>query len=102
MEINNIILKPILTERSLKDANLSWFTFSVNINAKKPEIRKAIEKSFNVNVTKLKTNIIKNKSKKAGRVRKKVFTSAWKKARAKLISGQKIQIFEGLEDGKKT
>lgn len=101
MRASDIILKPILTERSMKDASLSWFTFSVSLQARKPEIKKAVESSFNVNVVDLKTNITKNKSRRTGRTRKRIVISPWKKVRVKLASGQKIQIFEGLEDEKK-
>lgn len=101
MRTSDITIKPILTERSMKDANLSWFTFSVNLQARKPEIKKVVERSFSVNVVDLKTNIVKNKSHGVPRTRRKIVLSPWKKVRVKLISGQKIPIFEGLEDGKK-
>lgn len=103
MQTNDVIIKPILTELSLRSANLGWFTFEVSIQANKQEIKNAIEKNFNVNVVNVKTNITKSrKNTRVGKAKRRVLITKVKKARVKLAKDQKIQLFEGLEDGKKT
>lgn len=98
MQLDDILIRPIITEKSMKETGLDRFTFEVNIQAKKPEIRRAIEKRFNVNVKKLETLIVKGRKKRVGKKRISVKLAPWKKAIVKLASGQKIDLFEGLEN----
>lgn len=73
-----IIVRPIVTEKSNDDLQEGKYTFEVNKNATKIEIAKAVEKLFEVKVLKVNTISVKGKKK---RVRYKVGkTSDWKKA----------------------
>ena len=54
-----IILKPIISEQSLREAEAGRYSFIVDKKSSKVAIRKAIEDMFNVSVTRVMTNIVK-------------------------------------------
>ena len=89
MEIDNILVKPIITEKSMADAALGVYTFMVTKKAGKGAIKKAIEKQFKVKVISIRTISVKGKTKSTGRLRKKIKTSDWKKAKVALKKDQK-------------
>ena len=104
MQTQHIILKPIISEKSLKDAMVGKYTFLVNKKANKTEIRKAIEEVFDVKVIKILTNITKGSTTRNTRIGRQVTVFADKKARVTLQKGQSIAIFDehlGLNDDKK-
>jgi large subunit ribosomal protein L23 len=75
---HDIIIRPVITERSTSDAAVGKYTFVVAKNATKPEIRQACEKLFNVKVLQVNTVNYDGKSKRMGV--HQGLTSAWKKA----------------------
>lgn len=89
-----IILSPLITEKSMFDANNGKFTFKVAVEANKNDIRREVEKRFKVNVVKISTVTIKGRSVRAGVRRVEVKRSAFKKAIVKLAKDQKIGLFE--------
>lgn len=92
--MNAIIKKPIISEKSMIQASLGQYTFLVDREATKVDIRKAIERKFEVNVISVKTINMKAKI-KMQRSRKGRFTvPAAKKAMVGLKKGQKITLFE--------
>ncbi|OGG15063.1 50S ribosomal protein L23 [Candidatus Gottesmanbacteria bacterium RIFCSPHIGHO2_01_FULL_39_10] len=91
---DNILLKPIITESSLKDANLGVFTFMVKKYADKIRIKDAVEKQFQVHVKNISTIKVKGKKRMIGKRRTKVSKPDWKKAKVKLSAGEKISLFE--------
>jgi large subunit ribosomal protein L23 len=94
MNLSQIIVKPLITEKSMQETAFNRYCFQVQKKATKKEIKKAIETLFKVQVTAVKTQIIKGKTRKTGRTRKTVTLGDWKKAYAELAPGQKIEIFE--------
>ena len=74
----DIIIRPIITERSTEDAALGRYTFVVPKGTTKPEIRRACEELFNVKVIRVNTQNYAGKKKRMG-VHAGV-TSSWKKA----------------------
>ncbi|AFA49612.1 MAG: 50S ribosomal protein L23 [Acetobacterium sp.] len=91
----DIIIKPIITERSMADAEEKKFTFKVDKRANKIEIKNAVEVIFGVEVEKVSTMNMKGKLKRTGRFVGR--RSDWKKAIVKLTPGSKgIQFFEGV------
>ena len=78
MIAEEIIVKPIITERSSEDMQEGKYTFKVNKKATKVEIAKAVEKLFEVKVLKVNTMTVKGKTKRVGYHIGK--TSDWKKA----------------------
>ena len=78
MRPEDIIIKPIITEKSNDGLQEGKYTFKVNKKATKVEIAKAVEKLFDVKVLKVNTITVKGKEKRVGvHVGK---TSDWKKA----------------------
>lgn len=94
MRTVSIIIKPIITEKSLRDVQKGIFTFAVFKNATKSQVSAAVEKIFNVHVASITTVKIKGKRVVAGRRRMEVFRPDTKKARVKLLKGEKIDLFE--------
>jgi large subunit ribosomal protein L23 len=90
----SIIIRPIITEKSMQEAEKGKFTFQVQKTATKTNIKKAIEGQFSVNVIGLSTITVKGKRKRIGARRTEVKDSIIKKAIATLKSGQKIDLFE--------
>ena len=78
MMAEDIIIAPIVTEKSNEGINEGKYTFKVNKKATKPEIAKAVEKLFEVKVLKVNTINVSGKTKRVGRNVGR--TSDWKKA----------------------
>ena len=78
MIAEEVIIKPIITERSSEGLQEGKYTFKVNKKATKVEIAKAVEKLFGVKVLKVNTISVKGKEKRVGA--HKGMTSSWKKA----------------------
>ena len=91
----DIILKPVITEQSTDQLTMGKYTFRVAKDANKLEIADAIEKLFNVEVTKVNTVRVRGRHKRVGRFAGK--TSDWKKAIITLTEDSKsIEFFEGM------
>lgn len=90
----DIILSPVVSEKSYASVQNKRYSFFVDIRAKKSEIKRAIEEIFKVKVLKISTMNIKSKPKRLGR---SVGTSARKK-RAVVTLGKKdkIDFFESV------
>ena len=93
--VQDIIIKPIITEASMDRLNDKKYTFKVAADATKPEIAKAVEELFGVKVAVVNTINMKKKPKRLG-----VhfgYTSEWKKAVVTLTADSKtIEFFDGL------
>ncbi len=94
MDINEVIVRPVISEKSMQQAALGKFTFRVANKAHKGMIKKAIERKFKVNVVGISTNIVKGKKSRIGTRRIEMLKSPWKKAIATLEKGQKIALFD--------
>lgn len=91
---NAIIIRPIITEKSMRDAKQGRFTFAVLKTATKPVLKLAVEKMFKVQVVSVTTSIIKGKRKRVGARRIEVIEQPTKKAIVALVQGQKIELFD--------
>lgn len=92
--MNTVIVKPIITERALQDAGKGVFTFEVEKDASKKDIKEMIEKLFKVHVVGVTTSIGKGKTKRVGKKRLVKDLPKRKKARITLKKGEKIEYFE--------
>ena len=91
----DVILKPVITERSMDDLQAGKYTFKVAKDANKVEIRSAVEQLFGVKVAKVNTLNCRGRMKRVGRFYGK--TSDWKKAIVTLTEDSKaIEFFEGM------
>jgi len=94
MQALDIVIKPIISEKSLRDAQMGKFTFLVNQASNKTEIKKAIESIFSVNVKSITTVTTKGSTTRLTRLGRKTKSFKNKKARVVLQNGQTIDIFE--------
>ncbi|MFA5104142.1 MAG: 50S ribosomal protein L23 [Candidatus Margulisiibacteriota bacterium] len=92
-ENENIIVKPIITEKATMFRTDSVYVFKVLGTATKIDIKNAVENLFNVKVLDVNTAKVRGKVRRVGRSFGRV--SSWKKAYVKLKSGQKIDLIEG-------
>lgn len=92
----DVILKPIITEKSMNAMEDKKYTFAVHTDATKSQIKEAVEKLFEgTKVEKVNTMNLEGKTRRRGRTSGK--TAKSKKAIVKLTQDSKdIEIFEGL------
>ena len=90
-----IIKKPLITEKSTiqKEAH-NQLTFEVDRKSNKVEIRRAVEKVFNVQVVDVRTMQMRGKRKRFGRTMGR--RRHWKKALVTLAKGEHVEFFEGV------
>ncbi len=94
--IHDIILRPlILTEKgeTMREEQNKLF-FEVALKANKIEVKRAVEKLFNVRVSEVNTMVVRGKSGRVGR--KMTKRPNWKKAIVTLHEGDTIEFFEGV------
>ena len=88
---HEVIIRPIVTERSFDQMSLNKYSFEVARSAPKEEIASAVEELFNVHVKKVNTQWVKPKTKRVRYVAGK--TRSWKKAIVTVADGEQIEIF---------
>ncbi|HYM83320.1 MAG TPA: 50S ribosomal protein L23 [Candidatus Dormibacteraeota bacterium] len=96
-----IVLRPVISEKSIDESNHGKYTFAVHPDANKIQIKAAIEELYKAEkVTVVSVNVLtkRAKEKRRGTRRGRVlgFTSGWRKAVVTLAPGQKITFFEGV------
>lgn len=90
----DIIKRPLDTEKTnIQKERSNQLSFEVDRRANRIEIRRAIEKIFNVKVSGVRTMQVKGKTKQKGRIIGK--RKDWKKAIVTLMPGERIDFFEG-------
>ena len=93
--IQDIIIKPLITENSMDMLADKKYAFKVMKSATKPEIAKAVEEMFGVQVLDVNTINMKKKPKRLGV--NSGYTAAWKKAIVTLKPDSKtIEFFDGM------
>ena len=90
----DIIIRPIVTEKTSDMMKDNKYTFQVAMGANKTEIRQAIEAIFIVKVVNVNTIRVLGKTKRMGKYEGK--RSDYKKAIVKLAEGNTIPLFEGM------
>ena len=92
----DVIIRPIISERSMAAVADKKYVFEVATAAGKIEIKKAVEEVFGVKVAKVNTMIVPGKAKRMGAGRPGR-TKDWKKAIVQLTEDSKtIELFEGM------
>ena len=89
-----MLIRPIITEKAMKEAKLGRFTFEVGIGDNKTKIKSEIEKAFGVKIIKIQTLIVPGKEYRKGKSRNTGIKSDWKKAIVTLSEGQKINLWD--------
>ena len=95
MAAQDIIGRPIITEKSMAGLGMKKYTFEVAKSATKVDIARAVEELFGVKVSKVNTLNVRGHFRRQGR--SEGYTSAWKKAVVTLTEDSKtIEFFEGM------
>ena len=95
-----MLLKPIISEKSMAEAGKKKYTFRVIKTATKPEIKKAVEKNFGVKVLRVQTITLPGKTYRSGRrwiIRQR---NGWKKAIVSIQPDKQIDLFEAATASK--
>jgi large subunit ribosomal protein L23 len=88
---HQVILRPIISERSVDMIADNRYTFEVAKQASKIEIRQAVESVFDVHVQKVNTMRVSGKPKRVRQA--KGYTRSWKKAIVTVAEGETIEAF---------
>ena len=95
MTAYDVIIRPIITEKSMDGIASKKYTFEVAKNAGKVEIAKAVEEAFGVKVAKVNTINVRGQMRRRGRT--SGYTRSWKKAYVTLTQDSKsLEFFEGM------
>jgi large subunit ribosomal protein L23 len=92
--MTDILIKPIITEKSMNHAANGKYTFLVGLHTDKKNIKRVVEKLFTVHVVSVMTTIVKGKSLRAGVRRIEIKKRPFKKAIVEVKKGEKIPLFE--------
>jgi large subunit ribosomal protein L23 len=95
MDPTQVIIRPVVSEKSYVLASADRYTFRVHPDAHKTQIRQAVEALFEVKVLEVRTASVKSKPKRRGYTAGR--TRSWKKAIVQVRPGDTIPIFQGLE-----
>ena len=95
MDATQIIIRPIVSEKSYVLATAGKYTFRVHQDAHKTQIKQAVEELFGVGVVDVRTSSVPSKPKRRGYTAGR--TRSWKKAVIQVREGETIPIFQGLE-----
>jgi large subunit ribosomal protein L23 len=94
MDHSQVIIRPVVSEKSYVLSALNRYTFRVHDDAHKTQIRQAVEALFDVHVVEVRTSTVKSKPKRRGTTSGR--TRMWKKAIVQVREGESIPIFQGL------
>ncbi len=95
MAAQDIVIRPIITEKSMIGTGMKKYTFEVAKNATKIDIARAVETLFGVKVSKVNTLHVRGQMRRQGKT--EGYTPSWKKAYVTLTADSKtIEFFEGM------
>jgi len=95
MEHTQVLIRPVVSEKSYVLSAAQKYTFRVHADAHKTQIRQAVEALFDVHVLEVHTLRVKSKPKRRGQIKGR--TRQWKKAIVQVRPGESIPIFQGLD-----
>jgi large subunit ribosomal protein L23 len=95
MEASQIVLEPVVSEKSYEGTSHGLYTFKVHKDAHRTQVRQAVEQLFDVKVARVNIVTVKAKPKRRGLI--KGVKPGWKKAVVQLHPGHTIEFFEGAQ-----
>ena len=96
--MHDILLRPVISEKSVMETERNNYTFAVARDANKLQIKQAVEAEFKVNVLGVRVLTVKPKQKRRGR-RQMGTVPGWRKAVVTIAAGQKIELVrDDLDD----
>jgi large subunit ribosomal protein L23 len=94
MDPTQVLIRPVVSEKSYVLSAADRYTFRVHADAHKTQIRQAVEELFDVHVVEVRTLSVKSKPKRRGSTSGR--TRRWKKAIVQVRAGESIPVFQGL------
>ena len=95
MDPTEVLIRPVVSEKSYVLSAADRYTFRVHPDAHKTLIRQAVEELFGVHVVEVRTVNVRSKPKRRGVTRGR--TRSWKKAIVQVRAGESIPVFQGLQ-----
>jgi large subunit ribosomal protein L23 len=95
VDASQILLAPIVSEKSYAGTSVGKYTFRVHDDAHRTQVRQAVEQLFDVQVEKVNILKVQPKPKRRGTI--KGTKQGWKKAVVQLKPGHTIEFFEGAQ-----
>ena len=92
IDLHNVLIRPIITEKSMSGSDSGTYTFEVHPQANKNQIKKAAQLFLNVDPININTSKVTGKDRRYGKTQGR--TKSWKKAIITIKPGQKIELFE--------
>lgn len=93
MDPRQVVIEPVVSEKSYALMAEGKYTFRVDDRARKTQIKHAVEEVFEVRVAEVRTQTVRSKPKRRGVHSGR--TRSWKKAVVQLAPGDRIELFEG-------
>ncbi len=93
MDARQVLIRPVVSEKSYALMSDGKYTFRVHDRAHKTQIAQAVEEIFDVKVAAVRTSKVRAKPKRRGMTAGK--SRSWKKAVVQLAPGNRIELFEG-------
>jgi large subunit ribosomal protein L23 len=93
LSVQAVLLRPVISEKSVLETERNNYTFAVAREANKFQIKAAVEEQFKVDVLGVRVLTVKPKQKRRGR-RQMGTVPGWRKAVVTIADGQKIELFE--------
>lgn len=88
-----MLLKPLITEKTSREAKTGRYAFAVSMADTKTDAKKMIEKTFKVKVVKVQSLIVSGKLRRTGKRGIVSRTKDWKKVIVTLKQGEKIDLW---------
>ncbi|MBI4065244.1 50S ribosomal protein L23 [Candidatus Gottesmanbacteria bacterium] len=99
--MEDVQIKPYITEKSLQLASKGWYTFATRLQARKPLVAATISRLYAVTVTRVRSILVSGKTRRVGRKMTVMSKPNWKKIFVHLAQGEKIPVFEVTQEGEK-
>lgn len=97
--MQRLIIRPLLTEKTLTIAGDGWYTFVVKKQSRKAQIAREISRLYDVKVIAVRTATYQGKVARKSRKMVQVLKPDWKKALVRLAKGQTIEAFSVQSQG---
>lgn len=96
-----IVVRPLITEKSLLLASKGWYTFRVKNDARKENVVSEITTYYHVNPVRIRMISMHGKMRRVSKLKGMIRKPDWKKALVRLSKGQTIDAFEVTQEAKK-
>lgn len=101
MDLSQVIIRPIITEKATAQTVENKYCFKVDFKANRAQVKQAVERFFAVKVLRANLVNVRGKTRRVGRSKKEFKQANWKKAIVQLKEGEKLEAFFPSVEGEK-